>query len=772
MAASRGVLANGPGRRPGVIVCECSRRQAGLAGASTRDAVAVAARRRAGSLRRPHAGRVFAQAPESSSAQPPSALGDSASPQDDAVRQALLRSDLRAKHLDTLVGLRSLYRSLLRARYWLTQPQPLLSSHPASSVSEEFGGTGAGADLVRPEDLVSVDEAEEVAWALDAVAEIALTCDQLAEQLAKLPTGFGAVFQSLDVDAARDGEARVESISRGILGDLTARFEAELATLPFGSRTEALRAVRQRITNETQAYDSEEADAGAEGGGSMGLRQVLPAVADRAAVRIVKRVKASSKGMLMVKGREEGAGVGAKPEAGFQDSIQGAADYARGVWVRLNGGGTSTSVSMMEAAQVLPEGLPRPVPLSEGEASVALRLMGKTSDGLSIEVDRLDKELKEASKNREQALRKAGVLGRARLAEDLRGAEEEVSSLRTRLALKTLELEMNLIFKCLENECLQIIENTTFLPWRRGSTQELRLLVAEYALHDSKLAHLGQLGEALAPDAAQEATEQKAGAGAGVAVGVGAGGAASEGSGAKGLVLNMPMLGDEDKVLAELVVDIPDLRTRLGITDKEVVNLSLDARLQNVAQTIDESTTKVKDGFFFMGRGVKLLVTDLGNCGSLFGRALLGSTLQPREVETLRRTARDVLTFVPFIIILILPITPVGHVLVFSFIQQSFPALFPSQFTSSRQKSMVRYEELKKQLDEVQEQEGYVMREEQFQKAVKAVEELTANVTVIKEDVDARLAGMPYDNGNAGANEDPNKLTEDVTVAEANKQTR
>ena len=124
------------------------------------------------------------------------------------------------------------------------------------------------------------------------------------------------------------------------------------------------------------------------------------------------------------------------------------------------------------------------------------------------------------------------------------------------------------------------------------------------------------------------------------------------------------------------------------------------------------------------------------------------------------------------IIILILPITPVGHVLVFSFIQQSFPALFPSQFTSSRQKSMVRYEELKKQLDEVQEQEGYVMREEQFQKAVKAVEELTANVTVIKEDVDARLAGMPYDNGNAGANEDPNKLTEDVTVAEANKQTR
>jgi hypothetical protein len=43
---------------------------------------------------------------------------------------------------------------------------------------------------------------------------------------------------------------------------------------------------------------------------------------------------------------------------------------------------------------------------------------------------------------------------------------------------------------------------------------------------------------------------------------------------------------------------------------------------------------------------------------------------QPREVRTLRRTAKDVVTFVPFIVILIIPLTPVGHVLVFSFIQR------------------------------------------------------------------------------------------------------
>lgn len=54
-------------------------------------------------------------------------------------------------------------------------------------------------------------------------------------------------------------------------------------------------------------------------------------------------------------------------------------------------------------------------------------------------------------------------------------------------------------------------------------------------------------------------------------------------------------------------------------------------------------------------------------------------------MTALRRTARDLLTFIPFIIILIVPITPLGHVLVFGFIQRYFPGFFPSQFTNRRQ---------------------------------------------------------------------------------------
>merc|ERR1719149_404168 len=68
-----------------------------------------------------------------------------------------------------------------------------------------------------------------------------------------------------------------------------------------------------------------------------------------------------------------------------------------------------------------------------------------------------------------------------------------------------------------------------------------------------------------------------------------------------------------------------------------------------------------------------------------------GYTLRPREVKLLRRIAKDFLVIIPFIIILIIPLSPLGHVLVFSFIQRFFPDFFPSQFTESRQNIMSMY---------------------------------------------------------------------------------
>jgi len=129
---------------------------------------------------------------------------------------------------------------------------------------------------------------------------------------------------------------------------------------------------------------------------------------------------------------------------------------------------------------------------------------------------------------------------------------------------------------------------------------------------------------------------------------------------------------------------------------------------------------KIVEAFTFGVRGVRLLGSDVGAAASLFLRALAGGTLRPREVAALRRTARDLLTFVPFTVILILPLTPVGHVLIFGFIQRYFPGFFPSQFTSRRQDLMMKYEELKRQLSQAQVEAEAESDELEFQKKAAA----------------------------------------------------
>merc|ERR1712176_128803 len=93
-----------------------------------------------------------------------------------------------------------------------------------------------------------------------------------------------------------------------------------------------------------------------------------------------------------------------------------------------------------------------------------------------------------------------------------------------------------------------------------------------------------------------------------------------------------------------------------------------------------------------MGKGTRLFWNDLVYCISLILRAAGGYTLKPREVRNLRRTFKDTITFIPVVIILIIPLSPVGHVLVFGAIQRVFPDFFPSCFTEQRQNLLQLYE--------------------------------------------------------------------------------
>ena len=83
----------------------------------------------------------------------------------------------------------------------------------------------------------------------------------------------------------------------------------------------------------------------------------------------------------------------------------------------------------------------------------------------------------------------------------------------------------------------------------------------------------------------------------------------------------------EDEVLAQLAEDIPDMKSRLGIQDGgDSPALSLEIQTERFKASVNDAGSKVKEGAMFLFRGFKLLFSDLGATGRLFGVALLGTS--------------------------------------------------------------------------------------------------------------------------------------------------
>lgn len=145
----------------------------------------------------------------------------------------------------------------------------------------------------------------------------------------------------------------------------------------------------------------------------------------------------------------------------------------------------------------------------------------------------------------------------------------------------------------------------------------------------------------------------------------------------------------DSDVLAVVIEQTTDFKRRLGI-DYYVQGITFDWDGIKIWYNGVVDATKV--GLSFYGRGLQLFWNDVVFSIALIGKALQGYTLKPREVRTLRRTFRDVITFIPFAIIWSIPITPAGHALVFGAIQKFFPEFFPSSFTERRQNLLSLYE--------------------------------------------------------------------------------
>ena len=370
-------------------------------------------------------------------------------------------------------------------------------------------------------------------------------------------------------------------------------------------------------------------------------------------------------------------------------SLQNVANYSKGVWARINGRKIG-DIGIVDALQTFP----KPSLDREAREARVLRLM--------LEVQDRDKALSEAQKARDAIMTqgRSSLLSRVALGDKIRESDEKVSTLRRVFAVRTLQMEMERIMLALEEELAS--------PPDRLSTaemDEMALMVAEFGVMDASLRRLISF------------VDRK----------------------------ETALIDDES--LSKLAMEIPDMKSRLAIRDEPGGTFSWDVTKERIVMTIEEAIATIREGASFLTRGVALLGSDIGTSLRLFARALLGTTLRPREVQTLRRTFLDVFTFIPFMIILITPITPVGHVLVFGFIQRYFPQLFPSQFTTRRQELMTKYEALKVQLAMAEQAADEADESEALRNAFTAVSTVEGLIRGAMKDV------APVANPNSSADE-------------------
>ena len=491
--------------------------------------------------------------------------------------------------------------------------------------------------------LAVVDDLEELEELVNRYEErctVVRECELQAARLETMLTGMGESPDAGDwatlFDDPADAKSAVTKKVKTCRDDLTRHAAAVLKSLPYRS----LEDTQAALTEARERLDDEDSSS----------------VVAKTVERVGSRVQ-STKGLLKT-------GVSKLREKPLE-AASSAAEYTKGVWVRLNGG-----MDGYRAEEPNLVGLPQARSKADERQARVLRL--------TLEVQDRDKALSEASKARDGVMAQGrDSLSRVRLAQEIRASDDKVSLLRRVFAVRTLQLEMERIVMQLEEEAAEA--PSLDAP---GRSDEVELLAAEFGAMDRSLS---KLVSAVDRGAAE-------------------------------------FISDED--LTVLATDIPDLKSRLGIADDGLTSLSPEVIGERVGQSMRESVDKAKEGGEFMGRGVKMLFSDIGASARFFGRAAMGSTLRPREVQTIRRTTLDIFTFMPFVIILIIPLTPVGHVLIFSFIQKYFPALFPSQFSGRRQAVMKKYEELKNQLDAAEKSKEMREDDEAFERAVTAVESL------------------------------------------------
>ncbi|KAH9609294.1 hypothetical protein KSS87_014836 [Heliosperma pusillum] len=132
--------------------------------------------------------------------------------------------------------------------------------------------------------------------------------------------------------------------------------------------------------------------------------------------------------------------------------------------------------------------------------------------------------------------------------------------------------------------------------------------------------------------------------------------------------------------------------------DIECVNIVRGSELvpvQKNGSLIEKSLEKLKETSTDVWQGTQLLAIDTAAASGLLRRAIIGDELTDKEKKFFRRTLTDLASVVPIGVLMLLPVTAVGHAAMLAAIQRYVPALIPSTYGSERLQLLRQLEKMK-----------------------------------------------------------------------------
>ncbi|KAL2323046.1 hypothetical protein Fmac_027425 [Flemingia macrophylla] len=118
-------------------------------------------------------------------------------------------------------------------------------------------------------------------------------------------------------------------------------------------------------------------------------------------------------------------------------------------------------------------------------------------------------------------------------------------------------------------------------------------------------------------------------------------------------------------------------------------------RVEKKENILEKSLGKLRETGTDVWQGTQLLAIDVAAAMGLLRRALIGDELTEKEKKMLKRTLTDMASVVPIGVLMLLPVTAVGHAAMLAAIQRYVPALIPSTYAPERLDLLRQLEKVK-----------------------------------------------------------------------------